>query len=117
VSWFIQNTAAVGHSEKVDKLLTQFAVTFQKSFPPLLQPPETQLSQLLQITSVGSKLLRLRDVKVAVSPTKASLYILSLDYPQQLPTWMMTKNGALNWQPRDCVNMATLRLIGWWQGV
>jgi len=67
--------------KKLYKLLTQFAVTLEKSFSPLLQTRELQVSQLLQITSVGSKPLRLHGVKVVVSPTKASLYILSQDYP------------------------------------
>jgi len=113
LSSFIQNTEAVGHYEKFDKLLIQFTVTFQKSFSPLLQPREPQVSSLLQITSVGSKLLRLRGVKVAVSQTKAPLYILSLDYPQQLSHFVDDYERCTYWQPRDCVNMATLRLIGW----
>jgi hypothetical protein len=116
VSSFIQNTEAVGQSEEIDKLLPQFAVTFQKSFSPLLQPLEPQVSQVLQITSVGSKLLRLRGVKVAVSQTKAPLYILSLDYPQQLSHFVDDYERCIYWQPQDSVNIATLRLIGWWQG-
>lgn len=99
MSSFIQNIEAVGHSEKINKLRTKFAVTFQKSFFPLLQPRERQVSQLLQITSVEGKMLRLCGAKVAVSPTKASLYILSLDYPQQLSHFVDGLNGALTGNP------------------
>lgn len=76
-----------------------------------------QVPQLLQITSVGSKLLRLHGVKVTVFAIKASLYILSLDYPQQLSHFVDDYERCTYWQPQDCVNMATLRLIGWWRGV
>ena len=116
---FLQNTQKVGHyKKKTDKLLTLFTVPVWKQFSPLLQPRESpQASQLLQITSVGSKLSLPLSVKTEVSTTKALLYLLTLDYPQQLSHFVDDYKQCTYWQPQDCVIMATLRLIGWWQGV